>query len=91
VLRQHWERLSAAELGEQLGRKPESVRQRLTRMGLTRRRTTEHIPWSDRDDRTLSTLYGTMSYDEIAARLGRTVSSVASRAGRLGLPGGDEH
>jgi len=86
LLRQCWEHLSVNELAERLGRNPESVRSRLLRLGLNRRLPNLAKPWSDEEEHLLAELYDSATYPEIARRLGRTVSSVASRAGRLGLP-----
>ncbi len=86
ILRSLWKQASVAELAAQLGRTVLGVRHRLQKLDLVERRSTQTPKaWTEEDSQALVTLYGKMPYEEIAARLGRTVVSVASQAYRTGL------
>lgn len=85
LLRRWWQQSTMSELAERVGRSPAAVQHRLCALGLAKRRVASAKPWTEEDDRLLATLYGTRPNKEIAPRLSRTVSSIVSRAGRLGV------
>lgn len=82
----------ASDIAALLGRTVAAVRNRLVHLGLaaTRdaskgRRLGGKPSWTDEEDKTLKSLYGTMPNLEVAQRIGRTRQAVWKRANQLGL------
>lgn len=68
----------------------EAARERVAAKGEAERRArgaTQQQPWSEAEDRYLTSAYATMSLREIAKVMGRSFGSVHGRAGRLGIKG----
>lgn len=86
-LRVNHDRMTRAQIARKLDRTPGSVGQRMTIMGLThdRRKVDLIRPWTEEDDAQIREIYGTVSREEVARRMNRTVLAVTYRAGELGL------
>jgi hypothetical protein len=86
-LRRNHGKMTRAEIARQLERTAGSVGQRMTIIGITRdsRRADLIRPWTEDEDRMMREIYGTVSREEVARRMNRTVIAVTRRAGELGL------
>lgn len=81
-IRDHWERMSDAQMAASLNRSEGAVANRRQKLCCSTKRT-----WTPEEERYLEDHWGTVSIPGIAKKLGRTVHAVKVRAVRMGLGG----
>lgn len=81
-LKDNFQKLTKAQIGEDLGKTKGAVEYRASQLGLIKQ---PHKPWTEEEDNFLRENYLTMTSKEIAKKLGRTAPSIDSREGVLGL------
>jgi GcrA cell cycle regulator len=79
--RLHAQGLSTGQIAETMGRTRIDVRTRARSIGVYRHQRS----WSLEEDQLLRTLYGTVPYQELASRLGRSVTAVIGHASYRGI------
>lgn len=72
---------SRAELARALGRSESAIRCRMNLLGIRGQKR----PWTVEEEELLETLWGTISFDAMSKRLGRSVTAIKVRASRLNL------
>jgi hypothetical protein len=80
LVRERYVIVGPVALAAELGRTQVAVQNQAKRLGTLRRRR-----WTAADDDDLRDLWGTLSLDKIAKRIGRTVATTYWRADKLGL------
>jgi DNA-binding CsgD family transcriptional regulator len=87
MLRSLYGTMTRADVARQLDRTPVATAERARRLGLTqpsKRASTVH-KWTPKEDALLRRLYGTMTCEEIARRIGRSTIAIYGRVRILGL------
>lgn len=87
LLRKEYGKVRGRDLAGKLGRSVRAIRVRALHLGLaeSRPRSSPIQPWTAKEDKLLRKLYGTLTYDEIAERMDRTLLSVQGRVRVLGI------
>lgn len=84
-LRENYQTMEYAEIAKILGKTAAAVRNKCYKLGLRK----QALPWTEEEDALLRQMYSEvverLFLDEMARRLGRSRSAVASRAHELGL------
>ena len=85
-LKSYYLEKGAIYIAEQLGRTPKAVRIKAMLLKLTRsRKPSVKRAWTEKEDKLLKNLYSELTTKQVAEKLGRSMTTVRGRAGKLGL------